>query len=505
MSRRCMALIAGLFFFALPIVAPAAENVWSTESFMGRKADWDQLLGATIRIEGRVSLSGGGQIRLAKCEVSIHASDAAIRAIHGKKAVEITGRLIKENGKLILEADRVQVIQTDLEQFESRSAKLRNTKAVEWYALGDWATERSRFYEDADLSKKAAAAYERGITIEWRGMEADDANARFQLAEKASQYKISDPRRMELIHEGDRILRTQAAKASDRELWAKLLARLPKDFPGCTQPLASVPAELNDRYERDPLVVYHDSSAEVRQQLHRLFYISVLVKSILDEATKDGSNADVIAKRLEQEVPEASALAAQYRQLKLKWRLEQAATATRPEIEQLAADFKAVQQPEQARQALTRWLQARESGLRQDGPAGLLQLADEYQSLLQDEPKAVTLLADANRLDPSVIEVTDKLRSLGYTNLGGTWVKSKGDTPPTPLAMDINPGTVAVGMAGTAVRAAMGADPSSLSRVLTKRGSSEVWSYGVPGSRLIIRLEGNKTNDLKVMDIKNER
>lgn len=505
MNRLRLALIAGMVLVALPVAVPAADNVWSTESFMGRKADWDQLIGATIRIEGRVSLSGGGQIRLAKCEVSVRATDAVIRSIHGKKAVEITGRLIKDNGKLILDADRVQVIQTDLEQFESRSAKLRNSKPAEWYALGDWATERSRFYEDAELNKKAIAAYERGVTIEWRGMEADDANARFQLAEKAGQYKISDARRMELIHEGDRILRTQAAKASDRELWAKLLARLPKDFPGCTQPLASVPADLNERYEGDPLVVYHNSSAEVRQQLHRLLYTSVLVKSILDQATKDGSNADVIAKRLEQEVPEASALAAQYRQLKLKWRLEQSATATRPEIEQLAADFKAVQQPDQARQALIRWLQARESGLRQDGPAGLLQLAEEYQSLLQDEPKAVSLLVEANKLDSSVIEVTDKLKSLGYANLGGTWVKSKGDVPVAPLSMDINPGTVAVGMSGTAARAAMGADPSSLSRVLTKRGSSEVWSYGVPGSRLILRLEGDKTSDLKVVDIKNER
>lgn len=505
MNRLRLAVISWLFFVALPAAVPAADNVWSTESFMGRKSDWDQLVGATIRIEGRVSLSGGGQIRLAKCEVSIRASDSVIRSIHGKKAVEITGRLIKDNGKLVLDADRVQVIQTDLELFESRSAKLRNTKAAEWYALGDWATERSRFYDDADLSKKAASAYERGITIEWRGMEADDADARFQLAEKASQYKISDARRMELIHEGDRILLAQATKAADRDQWAKLLARLPKDFPGCTQPLATVPADLNDRYEKDPLVEYHNAPNNIRQQLHRLFYTSVLVKSIQDDATKDGSNADVIAKRLEQEVPEASALAAHYRQLKLKWRLEQAATATRPEIEQLAADFKAVQQPDQARQALTRWLQAREAGLRLDGPAGLLQLADEYQSLLQDESKAVSLLVDANKLDPSVIEVTDKLRSLGYTNLGGTWVKSKGDAPPTPLVMDLNPGTVAVGMSGTAARAAMGADPTSLSRVLTKRGSSEVWSYGVPGSRLIIRLEGNKSNDLKVMDIKNER
>lgn len=503
-SLRFIAIGIG-FLLLSTLRAAAADNAWSTEAFMDRKPDWDQMLGATIRIEGRVSLSGGGQMRLAKCEVPVHASEASIRSLQGKKAVEITGRLVKENGKIILDADRIQVIPTDLEQYESRFAKLRNPKATEWYALGDWAAERSQFYDDAALLKKARSAYDRGITVEWRAMEADDAASRFLLAEKVAKYKLEDARRMELIHEGNRILWNQAAKAGDLQLWTKLASKLVQDYPTCVQPLAAFPDGLKDRYENDPLLVYRDSPAEVRLQLQRIFYTSVLLKTILNDAAMDGSNAEIIVKRLEQQVPEATSLVNQFRELRMKWRLEQAATATRPEIELLAADFRARQQPDQARAAINRWLQARETSSRQEGPAGLLQLAEEHLSLAQDERKAVTLLAEANKLDPMIIEVTDKLRSLGYAPVGGTWIKSKGENPElAPLANVAAFGSIAVGMNAAAARKF--ANPDALSRAITKRGISEVWACGAAGtSRVIIRLQGTDDANLRVVDIRSER
>ena len=293
----------------------AADGVWSTEFFNSRKSEWDQLIGATIRIEGRVSLAGGTQLRLSKCEVPFSASEALIRPLQGKKAVEITGRLKKDNGKLQFEVDRIQLLQTDMEQYESRNSKLRNPKSPELYALGDWATERSRFYEDIELAKKALSTYDRAITAEWRSLDADNADGRFQLAQKITQYKLSDSRRMELMHEGARILWTAAMKAkpADKELWTKLASKLAADFPGSDKKLETFPEELKGRYEKEPLPVYRDSPDIVRPQLHRIFYAAVLTKQIQDDAAQDGLNGDLIAERLEQQVPEAKQLAEEYR------------------------------------------------------------------------------------------------------------------------------------------------------------------------------------------------
>ncbi len=489
----------------------AAEAIWSTEFFNSRKSEWDQLTGATIRMEGRVSLAGGTQLRLSKCEVPFHASEALIRPLQGKKSVEITGRLKKENGKLQFEVDRIQVLPTDLEQYESRYAKLRNPKGPELYALGDWATERSRFYEDADLAKKALSAYDRGVTADWRAQEADNANGRFQLAAKVVQYKLSEARRQELMHEGDRILWNAALKAKPaaKEAWTKLAAKLEQDFPDSEKALATFPDELKARYEREPLAVYRDSPETIRPQLHRIFYAAVLLKTIQDDAAQDGRNGDVIAERLERQVPEASQLAEQYRTLKMAWRRERSATATRPEIEQLAVDFRARKQPDQARLALTQWLKAQEPRLRQDGVLGLMQLADEYLALLQDERTAVAVLIEANKIDPAFADVLEKFKSLGYVNAGGTWIKANPATTPDPAAtMDpVIPGTLAIGMNAVAARNAMGGRPGSLARVLTKKGATEVWSYGPSGtSRLVIRLEGTSLSpEVRVIEFRNER
>ena len=500
-----------LMVCAVATPASAADDAWSVPFFNSRKADWDQLIGAAIRVEGRVSLLGSGQMRLLKCEVPIHANETLIRSLPGKKTVEITGRLKKENGKFVFEADQIKVAPTDLQEYESRVSRLRKPAASDWYAIGDWATERSRFYDDVDLGKKSLFAYEKGIDAEWRELVAEDAEGRFRLARKVVSYKLSESRRQELMHEGDRILCGDflRTKPVDKDAARKLLAKLAGDLPGSTQTLPTFPEDLKARYEQEPLSIYHDSPEDIRRQLHRLLYASVSLKMILDDAAKDGRNGDVIASRLEQEVPEARPLVQQYRSLKLTWRLEQSATATRPEIEQLAADLRSQQQPDQARLALTQWLKAREGRLREDGPLGLLQLADEHLSLLKDEPKAVAFLVEANRSDPAFLEVNEKLKSLGYENSGGVWVKSTGRAPiiPVPIVDTPIPGAVAVGMNGTMARLAMGGRPSSLARIVTKAKTSEVWSYGQPGtSRLVIRLETTTTPmELRVIDASSER
>lgn len=510
-----LARFAALTFMVIVLLATAypcraAENVWSVEYFNSRKSEWDQFTGATIRIEGRVSLSGGGQMRLSKCEVPIRGADSLIRSVQGKKSVEITGRLKKEAGKYVLEAEQIQQVPTDLEQYESRTAKLRNPKAPDWYVIGDWAAERSRFYDDTELEKKALSAYEHAISAERRALESDDANGRFELAKKVFQYKLPDRLRMELIHEGDRLLWNAQAKAkpADKDALNQLCKKIADDLPGSSQPLTAFPEQLTGRYEREPLAIYHDSSDDVRRQLHRLFYAAVQLKIILDDAISDGRNGDIIAMRLSESVPEATQLAEQYRTLKLKWRLEKAVTATRPEIEQLAADFRERQQPDQAKLAITRWLQARESRLREDGPLGMMQLADEHLALLQDEQKAAAILVEANKIDPAFADVKEKLKSMGYENLGGTWVKSRPQTTPAPIAEvpTISSG-VAIGMTATAARNAMGIRPGAITRVLTKSGAAEIWSFGTRGtSRVIIRLEGtNLSPEPTVVEIRNEK
>ena len=497
---------------SLPAFAPltlAAESVWSVESLNSRKADWEQLIGPTIRLEGRITLHGKGQLRLAKCELVFHATEAQLRALSGKRTVELAGKFKKDDGKLSFEVAQIQVLPTEVEQFVSRTVKLRNPRPGDWYELGDWAAGRGRFYEDAELSKKALTAYANGVKLEWRALPADDGEARIRLAHKVQEYKLPDEQRMEILHEGYWQLWQKALKAKQPEpaVWLQLAARLADDLPGGTLPLPQFPAELKRRYEQQALTLYRESPEATRQQLHRLFYAAVVLKPIVLEAAADGRDGNVIADRIELAVPEEKALAEKYRDAKLTWRLARAATATRQEIEQLANDFRSRQQPVPARQALQTWLQAREGRMREDGSTGLLLLAEDHLALLRDETKAATLLKEAHKLDPAFEDVVRKLESLGYKLDRGAWTKEVANKPvgdpPKPDAMST--GGIAVGMTASALKSRM--PPDSISRAITSMGLIEVWCYGTRGtSRLIVHLERTgPTGEAKVIEFGNER
>jgi len=498
---------------ALLAIAPttlAAENVWSVEYLNSRKAEWEQLVGPTIRIEGRITLHGKGQLRLAKCELVFHVTDAQLRPLNGKRTVELAGKLKKDDGKLSFEVAQIQVVPTDVEQFESRTVKLRNPRPGEWYELGDWAAGRGRYYDDAELTKKALTAYANGVKIEWRALTADDGEARIRLAHKVQEYRLPDDQRMEILHEGYWLLWQTALKAKqpDPAVWSQLATRLADDLPGSTQPLPQFPAALKQRYEREALTLYRESPEATRRQLHRLFYAAIVLKPIVLEAAADGRDGDLVADRIERAVPEEQAFAEKYREAKLAWRLARAATATRQEVEQLASDYRSRQLPVPARQALQTWLLAREGRLREDGSTGLMQLADDYLALLRDETKAASLLKEAYKLDPAFEDVARKLESLGYKFDRGAWTREVAAKPagdlPKPEATPS--GGIAVGMKASALRTLMGR-PGSTGRAITGTGLIEVWSYGTPGTtRLIVHLERTgPSGDAKVIEFGNER
>ena len=490
--------------------ASAADNVWSVEFLNSRKAEWDQLAGPTVRIEGRVALQGKGQLRLAKCDLNFRANESLLRSISGKKSIEVTGRFKREEGKVWFEVAQLQAIPSDLEQFESRSSKLRNPRPAEYYELGDWAVERSRFYDDAELAKRGAAVYSQGLKADWRTLPADDGEARLKLALKAKEYKFPEDQRQELLHEGYRQLWQAALKVEQPapETWLPLAARVAKDLPGCTLPLPEYPAGLKQRYDREPLTVYREASAETRTQLHRMFYADIVLKPILSEAATDGRDGHAIAIKIETTIPEEKELAEKYRAFRLTWRLARVTTATRQEAEQLASDYRARQQPAVATQALQTWLKSRESRMREDGSHSLLQHAEEYLELLQDEDKAASLLKEAYKLDPSFEDVTRRLSTLGYKLDRGAWSKDKSPSlSPTIPNAETNPiGSVAVGMTASALKTHMGGQPETISRAITKSSVIEIWNYGAAGNpRLTFHLERTGRGEAKVIEFINGR
>ena len=507
--RLQRAFLILLIVVAVTRTSRAADNVWSVQKLNDSKP-WDKFVESPIpiHVEGRIGNFGGGQLRLLRCEAKFTIDNAKLRSIAPKSTIEISGRFKKDGNKVEFAVDDVKVVQGYAEQFESRASKLKRATAQEWTELGEWASRLSRFYDDAELLKKANSAYTKAIEVEYESLKLTDAEGRFSLAKKVDDWKLSPRRRMELVHEGLRVQwqALQKAEPPSPPAWEKFAADLSNHLSGTAEPLSKVPRDLKESYEQDPVTTYRKANDDVRVQLHRLFFVGVTRKRLLQGAAVDGRDGDSIADKIDQLIPEESEVAEQQRVLQLSYRVANVSSATRAEVENLVAALRDRGQSETATRCLQEWIRSHELRLKGDGVVGLMQLADEYLSLLNQESVAVEYLSDAYRIDPTFEEVKTKLTSLGYQWRKSRWMKADTGRPDVAMPANTSPTGIVEGMTATDLRKLLG-QPASLSRAITSRGITEVWSFGpVGGSRLVVRLEQKgRDADPKVTAVSNPK
>lgn len=470
----------------------AADNIWTVETLNEHKP-WDQLATSrlTIRVEGPLGTLGGGQFRLQRCDARFTIDAEKLRQGGKKDNAEIRGQFKKTNGRLEFAVDELKFLPSYAEQFDSKAVKMKLPTVGDWIELGEWAAERARIFDDAELLKKSRTAYGNAIELEYKTLKATDAEGRFALAEKVASYQLPDSRKQELIHEGLRLQwkAIQKAETADPATWQQLSERLGQQLSGATVPLEEVDLRLKDDYERDPDATYRKVNSALRRQLHRFFFISVIRKQIVDGASADGHDGDQVADQIEKQIPEERVLAEKYRLAKLDFRAAHLTTSTREEIEGLAADYRARGKNPVASKVLTDWIKSHEARRKADGAVGLLQLADEHLSLLGNRAVAVEFLVEANRIDPTLEGAKTRLESLGYQFRNTRWVKANSREPELTEAAAAPSTEINVGMSASNLRKLLG-QPRSLARAITANAITEIWSFGPSGSsQLIVRLE----------------
>ena len=469
-----------------------ADNIWSVQKLNDNKP-WDRFIDSPIpiQIQGRIGNFGGGQFRLLRCEVRFTIDNSKLRSMAPKSTIELSGRFKKVDGKTEFAVDDLKVVAGYAEQFESRALKLKRATAEEWAELGDWVSGLSRFYDDADLLKKGTVAYSKSIDVAYESLKSSDADGRFSLAKKVDEFHLPSRRKMELIHEGLRIRwqSLQAVVPIDPAACDQFAKSLGDSLEGTTVPIPQVPRDLKESYEQEPIATYRKVSDEQRILLHRLFFVAVTRKRLLHDAATDGRDGDVIAEKIEQAIPEESALAELQRTQRLAYRVANIGKATRTEAEDLASSLRDRGQNETAQKTLLQWIKSHEIRLKGDGVVGLIQLADEYLALLNNESVAVEYLTDAYRMDPASEEVKTKLNSLGYEWRQSRWAKKLANRSEIPMPVPEQNSGITKDMTASELRQLLG-QPGSLSRAITSRGITEVWSFGpAGGSRLVVRLE----------------
>ncbi len=476
-----------------------AYDAISMVEFNELKPKWPQLVGADFTVEGRYSLLSNHLLRMTNCDLHFTSGREFPKFIGRSRTVKVSGKIARKNGRVYFAVDSIQEIPSDLDRYYAAKANIDRSSAPQWYDLANWAARRSRFYNDPKLRDESRDAYAHAVAIERRLFADDDSAGLFALAAKVQSFDLTESLQWSLNHEACQILWD---KIDDNENalgeLAELSRLITKHLAGSQEPLEKPQEELRRRYLKDPLDVYRNAAQTQRRMMHRLFFSEVALKRILLQVGDDGL---MVADRIEAELPELQSVADTYRKQEIKKLQSNVATMTRRQMLSLSEHLRQQESSDQAQKTILLWLQAEEKRLRLDGPNGLIELAEEYIDLLDDETQAAELLKEAARLVPDSEVITEKLSQLGYQQKDGEWLTpaEARALPNDPLEVAMRQGRVVAGMTRTHVKTALG-EPNSIARIGSSGRMTEVWTYGDDSlSGLVVHFQRRGTSEPKVI------
>ena len=501
--RRLVAIVA-MVFAMLPLASSAATL--SMQEFLQLEPQWSELAtkNESLRLEGRIESASPKLLKMRKCSIEFRPAQETFPEIRRPTGrIELTGLLQRRGTDLAFVVTELREVPDDLQVYALKQSALDAGDPDDWYALARWAEERGTFYNDSALLERATEARRRGLSLE-RQAAADDPGTLAALAKKAADFKLAELDE-ELQHESLRVRFERLRKDPKSDL-SPLIDDVRRSLPGAESPLETWPSDVAAQFAAEPLAVYNRADAAARRVLDRIFLAEVQLVAIERKADPDGANGDEIANQIAMALPERSDLADRYREREIAWRLDHITSATRAEALDLASRLELSDRKDQAKQALTKWLAAREAAQRADGPAGLVGVAEDYVAVLGDKPNAARLLLEALKASPDSKTIPDKLRQIGYVSVDGEWMtKEEADSRPVePTVLAMREGRVINNMTADQVRKTLG-PPDRVARAASTTQIHEAWIYGTAGrSGLVVhflRYSARKDEEGRVVGV----
>jgi hypothetical protein len=475
----------------VPLSVAVEPNVWSVERLVSVRDEWPKMVDLPLVVEGRVTTQLKHHVRLAKCELIFLLNDSQLTAWTDPPQVELTGRLSMHPDfkKLVFVVQSVRPTPTDLDRLRQRESELPPFASEKWFELADWAAERAEFFDDEELLAAAQSLRQRGVLLAAERLPAGDVDGQLALVDKARQFRLPDvvvdARQHAAFWNWSQRARKPAAAATDL---TALVRRLEQTWPEAFHPLKAWPTELATRYRRTPQLVYEAANDDERRQLRRVFGIDVAAETVRRESQTAGLDLAATADRMLSAIPDAPQYAAEVREQYWKHAEQTVTQAARPTVEQVARHLKQYQQIDRAKRYQTSWLSHRGRQLSAIDAPGMIELANDYRTMVGDIAKTVELLSAALRVEPENLTALGFLDELGYRQQDGRWIPADqlipAPTRPNP-SLPAAPQELAKGLTASQLATLMG-QPSVKTRVIGRSAVDEVWQFGERGQSLLI-------------------
>ncbi len=301
MIRRAMiwmVILPGFLLLWSGRVEAAPLRSFTVEQFNELYKKW---IGRDVRVTGRVSVFGTGQIRLAKCEVPFRSQRKLTKSSKDVTNVQIDGRLVRDGRRYVVRISAIRELKSDVEQFHSRKSGLDRKSSAQWYELAEQTEDLGKFYGDEELIALSREAYQDGIEIDRKAARGKDAAALKKLAGQVEKLGLPPALRESLLHESYALMRKEADSSEDYE---RAITGISQDLPGSETPLNKAYADLREKYQSAPLATYENVGGGERKILHRMLLTDLILSRLQKQLDKDYLNGFEIADVIDREIPE---------------------------------------------------------------------------------------------------------------------------------------------------------------------------------------------------------
>ncbi len=498
-SRSWLSLCLALGCLSSCLSAACVAQSTSVAQMQQHKADWDKYAAEErkFQIHGRFHGRTADTFTLEQLDIPCRLSSSVKlpdRMRDGQR-MELSGRMVSENGKRLFQVSRMLVRETDVEQINRRARALPEADPATRFALADEFVPDAEFYRDMQLSDAIHSLRTQGIALKRKLAKSDPQLLREVHAE--GLRLTVDARLLRLLQ--FEVLHTEW-KNPGADLEA-LLIEIKQTCEGWNRQIPEVPERLIAPFQKDASAVYENGSDDDRLWLHRLMFLKIRLQQIESILKPDGSNGLSLAAIVRSEFPAEQSAASTLEEQEVKFRLGRVDQLTRQEFQELAELLTRLSRSDKIRDVLQEWLSAQERRFGRDTIAGLLRTADEFLFAAENwkdvrhHEQAVELLKQAWFLasvesPDDARQISERLKRYGWERLNNQWLTPQQvlALPKNDIQLAVREGRVVRGMTVEQVVQTLG-QPARISRLGSSRVMRELWVYDAEGDAgLVVRF-----------------
>ena len=510
MSGRIVLLSALMF---LLIGTSAVGQTITVPEVLKLKPQWKKLAdeGRKLNFEGRFNGRIGDSFRVEKLDVEFRLP-GSIRLpdrMRERQRMDITGKFAVNGQRMTFLVSELTIRETDLERLAKRVEAVPKDQPDALLTLADDFAEIAEFYGDDALSSELEDIRLSSVQL-MRQMASGDVSRLAKVVDVAKAQKVNNAFLQAIGYE---ILLTQwKARTASSELVKSI-----QQLNGWNKPEMEIPDRLKQGFPKEAVKLYDDGNVQDREILHRLLYRTVRGEQLQAMLKPDGSNGLELAGLVRDELPEEVAMAANFEQREVDYRLGRIPELSRREMQQLLELLDGLKRSNGRDTIIAEWLAAQEKRFGTSELAGVLRVADEYLFVFEQwknsahQQKGIDLLKSAWAIAAvespgDAVQIAERLKVLGWEHLNGKWLTTQQmeTLPKDDIQIAIRDGRVVKGMTAQQVAQTLG-QPERISRFGSAKVMREMWTYDGTGSAgLVVRLRKSllsRADQLVVEDV----